>query len=66
MSSPTELVELSPISTHQETTAWKVLDADALLALRLMFLLLDEWDRRTRAKTPVDINKESVQGERRG
>ena len=66
MPSPTEKVELSDTPTRQETTARNALDPDALLALRLMFLLLDAWDQRVRARTPVDINKESVQGKRRG
>jgi hypothetical protein len=52
MSSPTQIVDLSDIPTGQETTAWKALDPDALLSLRMMFLLLDAWDRKSRAADP--------------
>jgi len=66
MPSPIEIVEQSDTTTRQETTARKVLDPDALLALRLMILLLDQWDREAQRVTPVDTQSKSVQGERRG
>jgi hypothetical protein len=66
MSSPTEIVHLSDIPTCQESAVRKTLDPDALLALRLMILLLDQWDREAQRATPVDTRSKSVQGERRG
>ncbi len=65
MPSPTEIVELSDTPARQETTERKTLDPDALLALRLMILLLDQWDREVQRATPVDTRSKSVQGERR-
>ncbi len=65
MPSPTEIVELSDTPTRQETTARRALDPNSLLTLRLMILLLDQWDRKAQDVTPVDTKSKSVQGERR-
>ena len=64
MSSPNEILELSHIPARQETTGSKALDPDSLLALRLMFLLLDQWDREAQCVTPVDSKTKPAQGER--
>jgi hypothetical protein len=54
------MLEVSPT---QGTTGGKPLDLDQLLSLRMMFLLLDAWDRNSRPGTPVDTQMESRQGE---
>lgn len=54
MSSPNEILDLSHFPPDQEITGSKALDPDSLLALRLMFLLLDRWDREAQRATPVD------------
>jgi hypothetical protein len=61
MPSPLDTLEVSPT---QATTAGKPLDLDALLSLRMMFLLLDAWDRNSKPATPVDTQTESAQGHR--
>ncbi len=60
MPSPLDTLEVSPT---QGTTAGKPLDLDALLSLRMMFLLLDAWDRNSKQATLVDTQIESGQGE---
>ena len=64
MSSPNEILELSHLPPGQEITGSKALDPDGLLALRLMFLLLDRWDREAQRMTPVDSKTKPAQGER--
>ena len=60
MPSPLDTLEVSPT---QGTTAGKPLDLDALLSLRMMFLLLDAWDRNSKPATLVDMQLKSAQGE---
>jgi hypothetical protein len=60
MPSPLDTLEVSP---SQGTTAGKPLDLEALLSLRMMFLLLDAWDRNSKPATLVDTQIESGQGE---
>ena len=64
MSSPNEILELSHLPPGQEITGSKALDPESLLTLRLMFLLLDQWDREAQCMTPVDSKTKSAQGER--
>jgi hypothetical protein len=64
MSSPNEILDLSHFSAGQEITGSKALDPDSLLALRMMFLLLDRWDREAQCMTPVDSKTKPAQGER--
>jgi hypothetical protein len=64
MSSPNEILELSHLPPGQETTGSKALDPDSLLTLRLMFLLLDQWDTEAQRMTPVDSKTKPAQGER--
>jgi hypothetical protein len=64
MSSPNEILELSDLPPGQESTGSKALDPDSLLTLRLMFLLLDRWDREVQCMTPVDSKTKPAQGER--
>ena len=64
MSSPNEILELSHLPPGQGTTGSAALDPDSLLALRLMFLLLDQWDREAQRVTPVDSKTKPAQGER--
>lgn len=61
MASPLDTLDVSP---SQGTTAGKNLDLDALLSLRMMFLLLDAWDRKSKPATLVDMRLKSAQGER--
>jgi hypothetical protein len=63
MSSPNEILDLSHLPPGQEITGSKALDPDSLLTLRLMFLLLDEWDRKAQRMTPVDSKTKAAQGE---
>ena len=63
MFSPTEILGLFHLPPGQEITGSKALDPDSLLTLRLMFLLLDQWDREVQRATPVDTPLKSVQGE---
>jgi hypothetical protein len=58
--SPLDALE---VSSTQGTTGGKPLDVDQLLSLRMMFLLLDAWDRNCKFGTPVDTEIESRQGE---
>jgi len=58
--SPLDTLE---VSSTQGTTGGKPLDVDQLLSLRMMFLILDAWDRKSRPGTPVDTQMESRQGE---
>ena len=51
------------VSSAQGTTGEKPLDLEQLLSLRMMFLLLDAWDRNYKSGTPVDTEIESRQGE---
>jgi hypothetical protein len=60
MPSPLDTLEVSPT---QGTTAGKPLDLDGLLSLRMMFLLLDAWDRNSKPATLVDMQLKSAQGE---
>ena len=60
MPSPLDTLE---VSASQGTTAGKPLDLDALLSLRMMFLLLDAWDRNSKPATLVDRQLKSAQGE---
>jgi len=64
MSSPNEILELSHLAPGQESTGSKALDPDSLLALRMMFLLLDRWDREAQCMTSVDSKTKPAQGER--
>jgi len=64
MPSPNEILEVSHISLAQEITGSEALDPDSLLALRMMFLLLDRWDREAQCMTPVDSKTKPAQGER--
>ena len=64
MSSPNEILDLSHLPPGQETSGSTRLDPDTLLALRLMFLLLDRWDRGAPCLTPVDSKTKPAQGER--
>jgi hypothetical protein len=64
MSSPNEILELSHLPPGQESTGSKALDPDSLFTLRLMFLLLDQWDRKAQCMTPVDSETKPAQGER--
>jgi hypothetical protein len=64
MPSPNEILELSRLPPGQGTTGSRALDPDSLLALRLMFLLLDDWDREAQYMTPVDSKTKPAQGER--
>ena len=64
MSSPNEILELSDLLPGQEITGSKALDPESLLTLRLMFLLLDQWDREAQCMTPVDSKTKPAQGER--
>ncbi len=64
MSSPNEILELSHLLPGQEITGSTALDPDGLLALRLMFLLLDQWDREEQCMAPVDSKTKAEQGER--
>jgi hypothetical protein len=64
MSSSTEIHELSHLPTGQEITGSEALDPDGLLTLRLVFLLLDQWDREAQCMTPVDSKTKPAQGER--
>ncbi len=64
MSSSNEILEVSHISLAQEITGSEALDLDSLLALRMMFLLLDRWDREAQCMTPVDSKTKPAQGER--
>jgi len=64
MSSSNEILEESHLSLAQEITGSEALDPDGLLALRLMFLLLDQWDREAQCMTPVDGKTKPAQGER--
>jgi hypothetical protein len=64
MSSLNEILELSHLLPGQEITGSTALDPDGLLALRLMFLLLDQWDREAHYTTPVDSKTKPAQGER--
>lgn len=60
------LLDTLEVSPTQGTTAGKPLDLDALLSLRMMFLLLDAWDRNGKPAKPatlVDMQLESGQGE---
>ncbi len=45
MPSSSEIFNLSDLPTSHEATGRTALDPEALLALRLVFLLLDAWDR---------------------
>jgi hypothetical protein len=64
MSSPNEILDLSHLPPGQEITGSKALDPDSLLTLRLMFLLLDRWDREAQRMTHVDSKTKPAQGER--
>ena len=64
MSSPNEILDLFHFSAGQEITGSTALDRDSLLALRLMLLLLDQWDREAQCVTPVDSKTKPAQGER--
>ena len=64
MSSSNEILEVSHISLAQEIAGSEALDLDSLLALRMMFLLLDRWDREAQCMTPVDSKTKPAQGER--
>jgi hypothetical protein len=63
MFSPNEILELSHLPPAKEITGSKALDPDSLLTLRLMFLLLDQWDRAAQCVT-VDSKTKPAQGER--
>jgi hypothetical protein len=63
MSSPNEILELSHLPPGQETSGSTALDRDSLLALRLMLLLLDQWEREAQRATPVDSKTKPAQGE---
>jgi len=60
---PPSPIDTLEVSSTQGTTEGKPLDAEQLLSLRMMFLLLDAWDRNSRPDTPVDTQMESRQGE---
>jgi hypothetical protein len=64
MSSPNEILDLSYLPPGQEIIGSTALDPDSLLALRLMFLLLDLWDREALCMRPVDSETKPAQGER--
>ena len=64
MPSSNEILEVSHTSLAQEITGSEALDLDSLLALRMMFLLLDRWDREAQCMTPVDSKTKPAQGER--
>jgi len=64
MSSPNEILDLSHLPPGQDITGSKALDPDSLLTLRLMFLLLDQWDREAQCMPPVDSKTKPAQGER--
>jgi hypothetical protein len=64
MPSPNEILEVSHILLAQEITGSEALELDSLLALRMMFLLLDRWDREAQCMTPVDSKTKPAQGER--
>jgi hypothetical protein len=64
MPSSNEILEVSHTSLAQEITGSEALDLDSLLALRMMFLLLDRWDREAQCTTPVDSKTKPAQGER--
>jgi hypothetical protein len=64
MSSRNETLDLSHFPSGQEITGSKALDPESSLTLRLMFLLLDQWDREARCMTPVDSKAKPAQGER--
>jgi len=64
MSSSNEILEVSHILLAQEITGSEALELDSLLALRMMFLLLDRWDREAQCMTPVDSKTKPAQGER--
>jgi hypothetical protein len=64
MSSPNEILNLSHFPPGQEITGSKAFDPESLLTLRLMFLLLDRWDREAQCMTPVDSKTKAAQGER--
>jgi len=64
MSSPTAIHEPPHLPAGQETTGSKALGPHSLLTVRLMFLLLDQWDREAQSMTPVDSKTKPEQGER--
>jgi hypothetical protein len=64
MSSPNEILDLSHFPPGQEITGSRAIDPESLLTLRLMFLLLDQWDTEAQRMTPVDSKTKPAQGER--
>jgi len=64
MRSTLDSTDLSHLQEVQGATGGEQLAPDDLFALRAFFLLLDAWDRNSKAASPVDTPAKSAQGER--